>query len=303
LDPLKVEHSQITEYLRSRRDIGLKTSTLYRELESIRAFHRYLFAEGLSSKDSAAKASSPKLIHALPQTLSVGQVERLLASIPDKKSNQVRFKAMLELLYATGMRVSELVNLEPHQLDLDSGFARVMGKGKKERIVPLGKSAKAAVRNYLALRSKKFKDRPHDARAIFLSNLGKRLGRGLFWRELKAFAKAAGILSNCPSGAEGGKLGWLGASDCAPEFAREIFGQTEVGVLARLVHSRFGLHVVEVLKREPGLVQPFEAVRGAVAMALQQTSFVTALRQYLALLAGSARVQGIEIEAAETAFL
>ncbi len=196
MDPLKVEHSQITEYLRSRRDIGLKTSTLYRELESIRAFHRYLFAEGLSSKDSAAKASSPKLIHALPQTLSVGQVERLLASIPDKKSNQVRFKAMLELLYATGMRVSELVNLEPHQLDLDSGFARVMGKGKKERIVPLGKSAKAAVRNYLALRSKKFKDRPHDARAIFLSNLGKRLGRGLFWRELKAFAKAAGLKSS-----------------------------------------------------------------------------------------------------------
>lgn len=114
------------------------------------------------------------------------------------------------------------------------------------------------------------------------------------------FAKAASTLSNCPSGAEGGALGWLGASDCAPEFAKEIFGQTEVGVLPRLVHSRFGLHVVEVLKREPGLLQPFEAVRGAVAMALRQTSFVTALRQYLALLAGSARVQGIEIEAAAT---
>jgi len=117
------------------------------------------------------------------------------------------------------------------------------------------------------------------------------------------FAKAASTLSNCPSGAEGGALGWLGASDCAPEFAKEVFGQTEVGVLPRLVHSRFGLHVVEVLKREPGLVQPFEAVRGAVAMALRQNSFVTALRQYLALLAGSARVEGVDIEAAATPLL
>jgi len=85
-----------------------------------------------------------------------------------------------------------------------------------------------------------------------------------------AFAKAAGTLSNCPSGAEGGQLGWLTAADCAPEFAKELFGHVEVGVLPRLVHSRFGLHVVEVLAREPGIEQPFESVRGAVAMALRQ---------------------------------
>ena len=72
-------------------------------------------------------------------------------------------------------------------------------------------------------------------------------------------------MSNCPSGATGGELGWLVSADCAPEFAREIFGHVEVGVLPRLVHSRFGLHVVEVLEREPGTQQPFEAVRGAVA--------------------------------------
>lgn len=117
------------------------------------------------------------------------------------------------------------------------------------------------------------------------------------------FAKAAGTLSNCPSGADGGKLGWLRASDCAPEFAREIFGQTEVGVLPRLVHSRFGLHVVEVLQREPGVPQAFEAVHGAVAMALRQSSFVTALRQYLSLLAGAASVVGVDLEAADTPLL
>jgi peptidyl-prolyl cis-trans isomerase C len=114
------------------------------------------------------------------------------------------------------------------------------------------------------------------------------------------FTKAAGTLSNCPSGADGGHLGWLGASDCAPEFAKELFGQTDVGVLPRLVHSRFGFHVVEVLERQPGINQPFEAVHGAVTMALRQTSYVTALRQYLSLLAGQATVVGVELDVAET---
>ncbi len=72
------------------------------------------------------------------------------------------------------------------------------------------------------------------------------------------FAEAAREWSNCPSGAQGGELGWLARADCAPEFARELFGHVEVGVLPRLVHSRFGLHVVEVLEREPGVAQPFE---------------------------------------------
>jgi peptidyl-prolyl cis-trans isomerase C len=116
----------------------------------------------------------------------------------------------------------------------------------------------------------------------------------------ETFSNAAGTLSNCPSGAEGGNLGWLTASDCAPEFAKELFGHSEVGVLPRLIHSRFGLHVVEVLAREPGVEQPFEAVRGAVAMALRQTAYVTALRQYLSVLAGQARIEGVDIEAAET---
>lgn len=114
------------------------------------------------------------------------------------------------------------------------------------------------------------------------------------------FAAVARQLSNCPSGQEGGELGWLTAQDCAPEFAREIFGQPEVGVLPRLVHSRFGLHVVDVQQRESGMDQAFEAVRGAVAMTLRQQSYVTALRQYLALLAGQAALEGVELDAADT---
>jgi len=121
--------------------------------------------------------------------------------------------------------------------------------------------------------------------------------------EEDAFAKAARTLSNCPSGADGGQLGWLTTSDCAPEFAKELFGNKEVGVLPRLVHSRFGLHVVEVLGRQPGAAQAFESVQGAVRMALKQQSFVTALRQYLLVLAGAAEIVGVDLEGAETALV
>jgi len=114
------------------------------------------------------------------------------------------------------------------------------------------------------------------------------------------FAAQARTLSNCPSGADGGELGWLGSDDCAPEFTREVFGRTEVGVLPRLVHSRFGLHVVEVLEREPGTLRAFEQVHAAVALALRQQAWAHALRQYLQLLAGDAVLEGVSLQAAET---
>lgn len=114
------------------------------------------------------------------------------------------------------------------------------------------------------------------------------------------FAELARQFSNCPSAAEGGDLGWLEARDCAPEFARELFGLLDVGVLPRLVHSRFGLHVVEVLQRETGQDPAFEQVRSAVAQALRQQSYITALRQYLQLLAGQAQIHGVDLEAADT---
>jgi len=116
--------------------------------------------------------------------------------------------------------------------------------------------------------------------------------------EADRFPQAAAQLSNCPSGKDGGELGWLLAEDVAPEFAREIFGRTDVGVLPRLVRSRFGLHVVEVLAREPGTVPPYEAVQSSVRQTLERQAYATALRQYLQLLAGRARIEGIDLDAA-----
>jgi peptidyl-prolyl cis-trans isomerase C len=117
------------------------------------------------------------------------------------------------------------------------------------------------------------------------------------------FGKVAAELSNCPSGAEGGNLGWLLESDCAPEFAREIFGKPEVGILSRLVHSRFGLHVVDVLERRPGAVPTYEQARSAVMQTLQRQQFATALRQYLQLLAGQANIEGIDLDRSDSALV
>ncbi|MDA8522714.1 peptidylprolyl isomerase [Acidovorax sp. NCPPB 4044] len=113
-----------------------------------------------------------------------------------------------------------------------------------------------------------------------------------------SFARAARESSNCPTGAQGGDLGWLGREDCAPEFAREVFGAQEVGVLPRLVHSRFGLHVVEVVARDAGRQRGFGEVRAAVGLALRQQAWVNALRQYLQVLAGDAVLEGVELDGA-----
>lgn len=107
------------------------------------------------------------------------------------------------------------------------------------------------------------------------------------------FAEEARRWSNCPSGAAGGDLGWLTAADCMPEFAADVFGRQEVGVLPRLVRTRMGFHVVEILAREAGHQPTFEAVRAAVGLALRQQAFANALQQYLRSLASKAQAAGV----------
>ncbi|MBT9492796.1 MAG: peptidylprolyl isomerase [Paucibacter sp.] len=121
------------------------------------------------------------------------------------------------------------------------------------------------------------------------------------------FAQAAADNSNCPSGAEGGDLGWLEQQDCAPEFRTALFAQDEanahIGVLPRLISTRFGFHIVQVQAREAGVAQSFESVKGAIAQLLRQQAYMTALRQYLSLLAGEAELSGIELDAADSPLL
>lgn len=118
------------------------------------------------------------------------------------------------------------------------------------------------------------------------------------------FEALARELSNCPTGAEGGNLGWIGPEDCAPELANELFFQTDqlggMGLHPRLVHTRFGFHIIEVLGKRKGRALSFDEAQPRIAEQLRQRARATALRQYLLLLAGAARIEGIEIEAAAT---
>ena len=118
------------------------------------------------------------------------------------------------------------------------------------------------------------------------------------------FAQLAAELSNSPSSAEGGDLGWVTPEDCAPELANELFFQTDsrwgMGVHPRLVHTRFGLHIIEVLSRKKGTLPPYEEVQASIRQRLQHQSRATALRQYMRLLVGQAKVEGIELEGADS---
>jgi peptidyl-prolyl cis-trans isomerase C len=115
-----------------------------------------------------------------------------------------------------------------------------------------------------------------------------------------AFASAAARWSNCPTGASGGDLGWVTQAECAPEFARQVFAQQTIGILPRLVHSRFGFHVIDVRAREPGVEPAFEDVRAAIALRLRHQTWANALRQYLQVLAGSATLENIELNASDS---
>jgi peptidyl-prolyl cis-trans isomerase C len=140
-----------------------------------------------------------------------------------------------------------------------------------------------------------------------LRKRGEHLLVGLRCGDAAAFADAAREFSNCPSGAQGGELGWLQRGDCAPEFAAALFGQDEghahTGVLPRLICTRFGFHIVRVEAREPGQIQPYERVRGAIAQTLKQQFYVTALRQLLQRLAAEARLEGVVLDAADSPLL
>ncbi len=130
---------------------------------------------------------------------------------------------------------------------------------------------------------------------------------GLRCAESAEFARAAAEYSNCPSGGEGGALGWLSRADLAPELANALFGQDEanshIGVLPRLISSRFGFHILRVDARNPGQAQPFEAVQSAIAQTLRQQAYLTAMRQYLNLLAGAAQIEGVMLEQADSPLL
>lgn len=194
-DPEAVTPIAILDYLGYLRESGLAPRSRARKLTAVRMFHKFLFAEGVTAGNPAALIESPKAPRLLPHALSPTEVERLLAAPTGIAPRDRRDRAMLEVLYATGLRVSELVGLRLSDLQLDVGYVRVFGKGSKQRIVPLGEIASDELRLYLADARPLLAGKGNDPR-IFLNRAGKGLTRQGFWKIIKRRAAEAGIIKD-----------------------------------------------------------------------------------------------------------
>ena len=187
-----VDTSLILKHLIALRGAGLGSRSCARHLVALRGFYRFLVQEKVVEYDPARLIDLPKSGLKLPDVLSVAEIE-LLLNVPDTDTHLgKRNAAMLELLYAAGLRVSELVNLNFLDVNLEAGFARVLGKGSKERVVPFGIHAKKKVQDYINVaRPLLLKDRV--SRYLFVARAGKPMTRQGFWKLLKQYAQRSGI--------------------------------------------------------------------------------------------------------------
>ncbi len=195
-DVKEVTLDHLTGYLASRRlDDELAASSLRVNLISIKIFFRHLAAKGDIPADLAEQIDSPKLARYLPDTLNEQAVARLLESVDDSQPLGKRDRAILELLYASGLRVSELTSVRLEMLYVEERAIRVTGKGNKTRIIPVGTEALKALQSYLSIERPQLV-RPHTGSEIFLSKWGKKLTTTRIWQIVKTRAKLAGIDSN-----------------------------------------------------------------------------------------------------------
>lgn len=188
---LKTEEENLIKFIHHHSRAKLSPRSLARIISSIRSFYRFLVLDGLIAKSPATNLSTPKLWLDLPKFLTEQEVEKLLAQPEEKSVRGKRDRAMLELLYATGLRVSELVSLELKDLNLEQSFLLCRGKGGKDRIVPFGHSAQDALREYLQNARPKLLKR--DAPSLFLSSRGGPFTRQGFWKMLKKYAQHVGL--------------------------------------------------------------------------------------------------------------
>lgn len=185
-----VTRRMISSYLLELKDGGLSANSISRNLVAIKVFHRFLAAEGYIKDDVTSVIESPKLWKRLPEVLTPKEVESLLIQPDLTKWIGIRDRAILELMYATGVRVGEAANLRSSDLNMEVGFIRCRGKGGKERIVPLGREAVRAIKRYLEKVRPKLR-RGDDPEALFLSKLGRKLSRQVLWKLIKKYAFCA----------------------------------------------------------------------------------------------------------------
>lgn len=188
----KITRDHITDYLMSEKEKGIGPNSLSRNLVSIRMFFRFLLMNNYIENDITSALDTPRLWKILPDVLSVKEVDKILNSPDTKLKFGLRDKALMELMYATGLRVSEVVNLNVSDINMEVGFLKCKGKGSKERIVPLGKTAIFVLKNYLnKTRAVFMKDLLIGN--VFLSQQGKPLTRQYIWQLIKRYSRKSGI--------------------------------------------------------------------------------------------------------------
>ncbi len=194
-DHRRITQQDVRDFLAHLGGTGIAAASIARSLSALRGFHKFLLTDGLSDSDPATEIEAPAGWKRLPRTLSSGEVEALLEQPDRKTALGLRDKAMLELLYATGLRVSELVGLRLQDVNQERGFLVVVGKGNKERVVPMGEAAAAALEEYRT-RGRPLLLKEADTDAVFVSSRRRAITRQMFWERIKLHVRKAGVSRN-----------------------------------------------------------------------------------------------------------
>ena len=227
---------QVSSWISSLTLDGYAVASLARKLSALRMLARYLVGEGKLENDFTELMSNPKKGRFLPNALSIDEMERFLCAPDLNTALGKRDRAIFELMYGSGLRVSEVSTVLVNAIDLDDGFARIFGKGAKERIVPVGKQAVVAIRNYLhGGRPKLVKDR--SGGELFLSKRGTPISRKMIWVLVKEYARRAGIEKNLtPNGLRHSFPTHLLMGGADVRAVQEMLGHTDVGTTQIYTH-------------------------------------------------------------------
>ena len=251
-----VRRTHILDYLMNEKDRGLSVNSISRRLVAIKVFFSYLQTEGLLDKNVTEAMESPRLWKVLPGVLSLKEVERLLAAPAGEGRIPARDTAMLELLYAAGLRVSELADLKIGDIRFESDYVRCKGKGGKVRVIPIGNRAEQALRRYLAEYRRLFRkkadgrDPGADAGYVFLTYRGEKFSRKGIWKIIKTYALRAGINKNVsPHTLRHSFASHLLANGAPLRIIQEMLGHTDIATTQvythvdkgrlRSIHARF----------------------------------------------------------------
>lgn len=230
---LQVDSALIGNYLATLREKGNKSRTLNRKLSVMRTFYKFLYTEGKTDHNPVEGVSSPRLGRKIPSFLSEKEVEALLEAPPIDEQYGSRDRAILEVVYGAGLRISELINLNLTDLNLKGGWVKVLGKGSKERIVPLGREACRWVRIYL----RKRRTETTDKLSLFCNRYGKRLSRQACWKIIKKYSQKAGITKKIsPHTLRHSFATHLLSRDADLRFVQELLGHTNISTTQIYTH-------------------------------------------------------------------